>query len=200
MSARRGVSLVILYLLFMSISPVSCAASSSQTTMQSIADLYNSHDVVLDVRLVGSTLLSKNSICYTARVINGYKGWRHDVIAFTAFQRASVGEEYLLVGDAENIGQPGCKGAVNLHSSSGDIFYPILVSPIKQNAKKWIAMKGVLLKKSTIYSVYDGNHLCQIDLEGSSFGVCNVFGSIVRWDDTSRELMNLKKGDSGIGK
>ena len=65
------------------------AVSSQQTTMSSIADLYDLHEVVLHIRLVKAELLAKDRICYQAEILTYYKGSYKGYFSFTAFQKAA---------------------------------------------------------------------------------------------------------------
>jgi hypothetical protein len=170
------------------------AVSSAQTTMQSVEDLYRAHHVLAQIEIVDAKLIDQNLVCYKARVIKQFKGNDGSYLTFTAFQGAMIGAEYLLA--ANPIAQKkikDCGNATNMHSSSGDIFYPIFRSGVLRSGEKWIAMLGVTLQEIEGSPVIDGNRLCEVNLGANEqMRTCNIFGMVVRWSSISNALSRIR--------
>lgn len=169
------------------------AGSSRQSYMGSIEDMYKTHGVLAHVEVIGVRLLNNGIFCYQVRTIKMFKGRGAELGAFTASQKATVGDEYLIVADRAQRPVNGCGGAVNLHSSSGEIFYPIFRSGVLGNGDSWIALKGVALKEIKGSPIVDGGDLCQVSLGTAELmRTCDVFGKIVKWDAVSDILSKAR--------
>lgn len=82
---------------------------------------------------------------------------------------------------------------LNLHSSIGEIFYPIFRAGALGNGDRWVALKGVALNRLSGSPVIDGNDLCQVNMGAVELmRTCDVFGKIVRWDAVSDILLKMK--------
>ena len=169
------------------------ADSSQQSSMESIEDLYKAHEILAHVQVTGAHLLGNKLFCYQVRVIEKFKGNKSDMRLFTAIQRATVGDEYLIAADQADRPVKGCDGATNLHSSSGEIFYPIFRAGALGNGEQWVALKGVAVNKLNGSPVIDGSDLCQVNVGTAELmRACDVFGKIVRWDVVSSVLLKMK--------
>lgn len=169
------------------------ADSSRQSSMESVEDLYRAHEVLAHVQVTGVHLIGNRLFCYQVKVLKPFKSDKTDIRRFTAIQKATVGNEYLIAADHVDRPVNGCDSLVNLHSSSGEIFYPIFRSGALGDGEQWIALKGVAVNKLNGSPVIDGGDLCQVNLGAAELmRACDVFGKIVRWDVVSNTFLEMK--------
>lgn len=166
------------------------AASLRQTAMASIADLYDAHQVIAQLRIV-SGVMENELYCYEAQTIRVFKGQAAARMRFISWQRAAVGAEYLVAADLDARTVKGCPDAPSFRSAAGDIFYPIVRAGALRDGERWIAMRGVQLRDLPDSPLLDGSSLCQLDTgmgAGELLSVCDAFGAVVRWAAVERAL------------
>jgi hypothetical protein len=167
------------------------AASSRQTAMASIADLYDAHQVIAQLRIVSGFMVNDELYCYEAQMVRVFKGQAAARMRFISWQRAAVGAEYLVAADVDARAVKGCPDAPSFRSASGGIFYPIVRAGALRDGERWIAMRGVQLRDLPGSSMLDGSSLCQLDTgkgTGELLSVCDTFGAVVRWAAVERAL------------